>query len=154
MDSIQTNAIPSDEDDGDVAIKKEPTKKSKSKKPAAAAPLMDDESPQFKYSAEANLGEKTRAKRSLAQDNPSTRKTCSLYIQTDPLFWRHVRDQARHAQQFLLNSPRLFEFALISMIQRKATTIIRFKSFITLARYRNLMTPRPRRRSCRSSRST
>ena len=32
-----------------------------------------------------------RSKRAL--DNPNKKKSCSLYIQTDPLFWRHIREQ-------------------------------------------------------------
>ena len=53
-------------------------------------PVSEDEDAVFKYSAEAN----TRRKRSLP--NPNKRKSCSLYIQTDPLFWRHIRDQVRY----------------------------------------------------------
>ncbi len=49
----------------------------------------EDFSPSFKYSAEGNR----RVKR--AADNPNKSKSCSLYIQTDPLFWRHIRDQVK-----------------------------------------------------------
>ncbi|XP_049869828.1 disintegrin and metalloproteinase domain-containing protein 10-like [Pectinophora gossypiella] len=41
-----------------------------------------------KYSRAANTGEHSRSRRSPI-DN---RNTCSLYIQTDPLIWRHVRE--------------------------------------------------------------
>ncbi|XP_059056733.1 disintegrin and metalloproteinase domain-containing protein 10 [Achroia grisella] len=41
-----------------------------------------------KYSRSANTGEHSRTKRATV-DN---RSTCSLYIQTDPLIWRHVRE--------------------------------------------------------------
>ncbi|KAI5637445.1 reprolysin family propeptide domain-containing protein [Phthorimaea operculella] len=41
----------------------------------------------YKYSRAANTGEHSRSRRS-----PTNRNTCSLYIQTDPLIWRHVRE--------------------------------------------------------------
>ncbi|KAL0882214.1 hypothetical protein ABMA27_000756 [Loxostege sticticalis] len=41
-----------------------------------------------KYTRAANTGEHSRARRATL-DN---RNTCSLYIQTDPLIWRHVRE--------------------------------------------------------------
>jgi hypothetical protein len=51
--------------------------------------------PLYKYSAQANdrvAGDShKRVKR--ARENPNKKKSCSLYIQTDPLFWRHIRKQ-------------------------------------------------------------
>lgn len=41
-----------------------------------------------KYSQAANSGEHTRTRRATSD----YRNTCSLYIQTDPLIWRHVRE--------------------------------------------------------------
>ncbi|CAB3236817.1 unnamed protein product [Arctia plantaginis] len=41
-----------------------------------------------KYSRAANTGEHSRSKRATIDK----RNTCSLYIQTDPLIWRHVRE--------------------------------------------------------------
>jgi hypothetical protein len=52
-----------------------------------------DLGPQYKYSLEANDPSRARVKRSLP--NPNTKKSCALYIQTDPLFWKHVREQVR-----------------------------------------------------------
>lgn len=43
-----------------------------------------------KYSRAANTGEHSRSRRAARDD--SNRNTCSLYIQTDPLLWRHVRE--------------------------------------------------------------
>eukprot|EP00095_Tigriopus_kingsejongensis_P005881 maker-scaffold38_size502422-snap-gene-4.24 protein:Tk05881 transcript:maker-scaffold38_size502422-snap-gene-4.24-mRNA-1 annotation:"disintegrin and metalloproteinase domain-containing protein 10 isoform x3" len=57
---------------------------------SAALPVSPNEEPEFKYSAQAN-DPQMRPKRSLS--NPNKKKSCSLYIQTDPLFWRHVREQ-------------------------------------------------------------
>ena len=55
----------------------------------------DDEQlgPQYKYSMEANDPGRARVKRSLP--NPNSKKSCALYIQTDPLFWKHIREQVR-----------------------------------------------------------
>ena len=47
--------------------------------------------PAHKYSKKANAARVKRA----ARENPNKRKSCSLYIQTDPLFWRHIREQVR-----------------------------------------------------------
>ncbi|XP_030031412.1 disintegrin and metalloproteinase domain-containing protein 10 [Manduca sexta] len=41
-----------------------------------------------KYSRSANTGEHARTRRAA----PDNRNTCSLYIQTDPLIWAHVRE--------------------------------------------------------------
>merc|ERR1719510_2061750 len=43
--------------------------------------------PAYKYSAEGNS---PRRKRSTTA-NPNMKKSCSLYIQTDPLFWLHIK---------------------------------------------------------------
>jgi hypothetical protein len=40
---------------------------------------------------------KSRVRRSLP--NPNTKKSCALYIQTDPLFWKHIREQVRMSGQ-------------------------------------------------------
>lgn len=42
-----------------------------------------------KYSRAANTGEHTRSRRAAPDEKGNT---CSLYIQTDPLIWRHVRE--------------------------------------------------------------
>lgn len=59
----------------------------------SALPLYSNEIPKFKYSAEANDPLK-RPKRAIP--SPNKKKSCSLYIQTDPLFWKHVHAQVRH----------------------------------------------------------
>ena len=58
--------------------------------------VVDDDAnlgPEYKYSVEANDPSRSRMKRSLP--NPNSKKSCALYIQTDPLFWKHVREQVR-----------------------------------------------------------
>ena len=46
--------------------------------------LPRDPSPEYKWTASAN-----RVKRR-ALKPPSNKKTCSLFIQTDPLLWNHI----------------------------------------------------------------
>merc|ERR1711956_67322 len=48
--------------------------------------------PAFKYSAEGNS---PRRKRSTTA-NPNMKKSCSLYIQTDPLFWLHIKKHEKN----------------------------------------------------------
>lgn len=50
--------------------------------------IFDDEDPFQKYSAEANQ----RSKRAATASRYQEKNTCSLYIQTDPLIWRHIRE--------------------------------------------------------------
>jgi len=80
-----------------------PTKISRSKSanrtntppaPDASHNQVLDLHPAHKYSKNANAdnGQQPRVKRA-ARENPNKRKSCSLYIQTDPLFWRHIREQ-------------------------------------------------------------
>lgn len=48
----------------------------------------DDHHAHQKYSEEAN----NRTKRATTSARYQERNTCSLYIQTDPLIWRHIRE--------------------------------------------------------------
>ncbi|VVC95021.1 unnamed protein product, partial [Leptidea sinapis] len=45
-----------------------------------------------KYSRASNTGEHSRSKR--ASEPSKIKNTCSLYIQTDPLIWRHIDDDS------------------------------------------------------------
>lgn len=69
----------------------------------------DDKSPHFKYTKEANFeyggGAKNGNKRSgrtkrAARPKEDNRNTCSLYIQTDPLIWRHIREGIADVSSF------------------------------------------------------
>jgi len=53
--------------------------------PAPPDPRLDP-NPEYKYTHEAN-----RVKRAIKP--PNNRKSCSLFIQTDPLLWKHVKEQ-------------------------------------------------------------
>jgi hypothetical protein len=82
MENIQNNAVP----DEDV---EESTGN-------GYAVADDNADPAYKYTAEANDERGARVRRDLRpMENPNKKKSCSLYIQTDPLFWRHIRDQVR-----------------------------------------------------------
>ena len=48
-----------------------------------------DPNPKYKYSEHAN----NRVKRAIPP--PTNKKSCSLFIQTDPLLWRHVKEQEK-----------------------------------------------------------
>ena len=52
----------------------------------------EDPNPQYKYTERAQ-----RVKRALPP--PNNKKSCSLFIQTDPLLWKHVYEQERNEQK-------------------------------------------------------
>ena len=56
-------------------------------------PLLDPSSV-YKHSQQAQ-----RVKRASRSPTPNNRKSCSLFIQTDPLLWRHVYEQEKNAQK-------------------------------------------------------
>lgn len=84
MESVQVSG----DDDESSSQNREKREASSDESPITIADHPDE--PSFKYSPQAN-NPRVRVKR--ARENPNKRKSCSLYIQTDPLFWRHIRDQ-------------------------------------------------------------
>jgi len=70
--------------------------------------------PAYKYSEQGNI----RRKRSLP--NPSPKKSCSLYIQTDPLFWLHIKDQEEE--------PAKIEEEILSLIAQHVKAVNRIYS--------------------------
>lgn len=83
MESVQ-NAGVDDDDSNEIPAPK----------PATNNFFEDDKTPSFKYTKEANFeydDDKKRTKRA-ARAKEDNRNTCSLYIQTDPLIWRHIRE--------------------------------------------------------------
>lgn len=81
--------------------------------------VEDDDTigPAYKYSAEGNSPH-LRRKRSMA--NPSSRKSCSLYIQTDPLFWLHIKEQE--------GDPAKIEEEILSLIAQHVKAVNRIYS--------------------------
>lgn len=71
--------------------------------------------PAYKWSQEGNI---KRSKRSLP--NPSMKKSCSLYIQTDPLFWLHVKEQEKE--------PAKIEEEILSLIAQHVKAVNRIYS--------------------------
>ncbi|XP_040583096.1 disintegrin and metalloproteinase domain-containing protein 10 isoform X2 [Lepeophtheirus salmonis] len=82
MENIQNSAV-----DKDEFVQARPNSESVEK-------IIMESDPRFKYTAEANT---RRKKRSI--DNPNNKKSCSLYIQTDPLFWNHIKEQEKDDQK-------------------------------------------------------
>ncbi|XP_013165147.1 PREDICTED: disintegrin and metalloproteinase domain-containing protein 10 [Papilio xuthus] len=93
MDRIQNSGV---DDDPPTSPAPSQTQPSSQPQPSHTPPhpnSLRDDPPRYwehhnKYSRAANTGEHTR-KRRAANDN---RNTCSLFIETDPLIWRHVRE--------------------------------------------------------------
>lgn len=67
----------------------------------------DDKSPYFKYTKEGNFDydgatgyKKSERVKRAARPKEDNRNTCSLYIQTDPLIWRHIREGIADVSSF------------------------------------------------------
>uniref|UniRef100_A0A348G5Z3 ADAM10 endopeptidase n=1 Tax=Odontomachus monticola TaxID=613454 RepID=A0A348G5Z3_ODOMO len=87
MEKIQNSAEP------DVPLKAVPSVSQKEPKPNVAPWNGDQESPGHKYSREANQPSHRRPRRATRSKENNT---CSLFIQTDPLIWRHISEQLHH----------------------------------------------------------
>lgn len=116
MESVQSAGVDvaddnNDDDDDDAAnnnVKQEAIKanrlenktlksKQKQKLYRTNSIFADDDfkSPHLKYTKEANTDENANQherKKRAARPKEDNRNTCSLYIQTDPLIWRHIRE--------------------------------------------------------------
>lgn len=85
MDRIQNSAEPDEE---------RPVTEKKSDPPPVVKPWNgDQESPGHKYSREANEPSHRRTRRATRPKEDKKNNTCSLFIQTDPLIWRHISEQ-------------------------------------------------------------
>lgn len=84
MEKIQNSAEP------DVPFKTVPSVNQEEPKPNVAPWNGDQESPVHKYSREANEAGHRRPRRATRSKENNT---CSLFIQTDPLIWRHISEQ-------------------------------------------------------------
>lgn len=96
MDRIQNSGIDEDTVSPPVTTaspkfkkhKKAPADGSRAKKTTPESTNFED--PLNKYSREANDVNYSRHKRATKRED--SKNTCSLYIQTDPLIWRHIRE--------------------------------------------------------------
>ncbi|KYM96177.1 Disintegrin and metalloproteinase domain-containing protein 10 [Cyphomyrmex costatus] len=87
MESVQNSAVP------DEPPKTVPPSNQKEPKPNVAPWNGDREAPGHKYSREANEPSHRRPRRATRSKENNT---CSLFIQTDPLIWRHISEQLHH----------------------------------------------------------
>ena len=93
MNNVQSSAVEGDDDGGDGELPPSP----QDEKPAFpnakeynAYPKSSQDEPHRKYTKEMNSGGHDRQKRATRRDE--NKNTCSLYIQTDPLIWKHIRE--------------------------------------------------------------
>lgn len=112
MDSVQNAADDGDDDNDDErdtrteSPSKESNRSNTSGKPTNTNSIFEEDLkyPHLKYSKAANFKDSLRengdewhqksherAKRA-ARPKEENKNTCSLYIQTDPLIWRHIRE--------------------------------------------------------------
>lgn len=120
MESIQTSAV--EDDDSDAKPSNGPrtsesrlmpaiTPKKKLKK-AESTTDFANESPSAKYTKEWNShsgdysssrhkreAPKKDAKDKKSKDAPRPMNTCALFIQTDPLLWKHIAETVRHCMK-------------------------------------------------------
>lgn len=61
---------------------------------------LDEERPAYKYTRQAAVDHHNGTVRTKRATKPKEeRNTCSLFIQTDPLLWRHVKEQVSIKKQ-------------------------------------------------------
>lgn len=89
MDHIENSA-----EDEPAALPE--TTKGPTKSQASTPPTLEPHPPHNKYSREVNEGSSSyhRSKRA-TKPKEENKNTCSLFIQTDPLIWRHISEQVR-----------------------------------------------------------
>lgn len=104
MDRIQNSAVEEDTEEIKDNIKRRINKLPKKYRTNESDKFVDNqwrfhnadenETPYDKYSKEAN----TRGGRSKRATRPKeeNKNTCSLFIETDPLIWRHISEQVSH----------------------------------------------------------
>jgi len=112
MDQIQHNGEPSTQTN---ANKENVAKEASDEEVLLHFSNEDQVGPAYKYSVEGN----TRRKRSLENPNKN-KKSCSLYIQTDPLFWVHIKDQE--------HEPAKIEEEILSLIAQHVKAVNRIYS--------------------------
>jgi len=99
MEAVQSSAVVDDLAKTEPHLLPEPQPQVQQEPQATAQRLkqsmnsfdpQNDPSPQFKWTASAN-----RAKRKARKPPPTNKKSCSLFIKTDPLLWNHIWQQER-----------------------------------------------------------
>lgn len=119
IDSSEESESSSSSPPSSASSKFKKNKKSKKQKSMNKSKLFEEDLkyPHMKYTKEANWKDSSvpvdksnsddwhqksheRAKRA-ARSKEENRNTCSLYIQTDPLIWRHIREGIADVNIFL-----------------------------------------------------
>lgn len=127
MDQIQNSAVEEDvveeEDDSNERLrdnKKEGGQGAKSSEESAREELGEFPMPYQKYSKEANAARSAKESeqmwhrethervRRAARPREDNKNTCSLYIQTDPLIWRHIREGIIEVRFYLESQDSIF----------------------------------------------
>ncbi|XP_073972356.1 zinc-dependent metalloprotease kuz isoform X1 [Rhodnius prolixus] len=119
MESIQNSAV--EEDPIPIGKLKLPKQYSGSTNDVAGVGNQYEEVPHNKYSWEANTGDLSSAGRTkrvirAARPKEENRNTCSLFIQTDPLIWRHITEQVNH-------DPEKTREEILSLIAHHVTAV-------------------------------
>lgn len=142
MNDIQSSAVENESSETENSINSpgiEPSMSNKKLKYNSMHNKNDLNLPFFKYTKEANDEENDeygklkylqKRSRRAARPKEDNRNTCSLYIQTDPLIWRHIRDGIADVSSYscllLIFSSfiRLFKFCS-SMIEVESPILMR-----------------------------
>ncbi|XP_059486798.1 disintegrin and metalloproteinase domain-containing protein 10 [Neocloeon triangulifer] len=90
MERVQNSAV--EEEDLPPFVPKKEDSKPEKKAAKTEKVHFHDEDPRRRYTREANEGVHQRSKRA-ARPREENRNTCSLFIQTDPLIWKHISEQ-------------------------------------------------------------
>ena len=77
----------SNNDEDDIPVKSDDSDNESEEQEEVFQDPRLDPSPEYKYSQQAN----NRVKRAIPP--PTNKKSCSLFIQTDPLLWNHIKEQ-------------------------------------------------------------
>ncbi|KAL0104573.1 hypothetical protein PUN28_017368 [Cardiocondyla obscurior] len=107
MERVQNSALPDD------PPKTDPSASQKEPKPNVAPWNGDREAPGHKYTREANEPSHRRPRRATRSEENNT---CSLFIQTDPLIWRHISEQLHH-------DPEKTREEILSLIAHHVTAV-------------------------------
>ncbi|KRT80735.1 hypothetical protein AMK59_4955, partial [Oryctes borbonicus] len=89
MERVQYSAV-DDPPEPPTVPKPHKRKKTPPQANTMAIDEMDLIRPYAKYSKEANKEDRSRQRRAARRED--NKNTCSLYIQTDPLIWRHIKE--------------------------------------------------------------
>ncbi|XP_063229984.1 disintegrin and metalloproteinase domain-containing protein 10 [Bacillus rossius redtenbacheri] len=109
MDRIQSSAVEEQQQEEDEQGTTETSLPAR-RTPGSNDPFL------HKYSREANEGPALRRAKRATRSKEDNRNTCSLFIQTDPLIWRHITEQVN-------NDPEKTREEILSLIAHHVTAV-------------------------------